>query len=73
MFFGKKKNRETKTYDKETQKPVIRASICTGEMVAGFKNLGSGEFKEVMLVRDEADIEEFMRLYGIEEKPEKIY
>lgn len=27
--------RETRTYDRETQEPVIHASICTGEKVAG--------------------------------------
>lgn len=31
MFF--KKKQETRTYDKENQKPVIRSSICTGEKV----------------------------------------
>ena len=34
MFFRKKQ--ETRTYDRETQEPVIHASICTGEKVAGF-------------------------------------
>ena len=34
-----KKNIVTKTYDKENKKPVIKASICNGEQVAGFKNI----------------------------------
>ncbi len=36
-------------------------------------NLTTGSFKEIMLVRDDKEIEEFMRTYGIEEKVEKIY
>ena len=36
MFFKKKP--EKKTYDKQNQKPAIKASICNGEMVAGFIN-----------------------------------
>ena len=63
MFFRKK--RETRTYDRETQAPVIRASICTGERTAGFRNLQTGKFTEVMLVRSEEDLREFRRLYGL--------
>ena len=34
-----KKKTVTKIYDKENKKPVIKASICNGEQVAGFKRL----------------------------------
>ena len=64
MFFRKKQ--ETRTYDKENQKPVVRSSICTGEKVAGFQNLRTGKFTEVMLIRTSGDLEEFCRLYGID-------
>ena len=36
--------------------PVIRSSICTGEQVAGFKDLTSGKFEELMLLRDDRDL-----------------
>ena len=65
MFFQKKL--ETRTYDKENQKPVIRSSICTGEKVAGFQDTRTGKFTEVMLIRTSGDLEEFRRLYGIGE------
>ena len=65
MFFRKK--RETRTYDRETQAPVIHASICTGETVAGFRDLRTGRFTEIMLIRTPGDLEEFRRLYGIGE------
>ena len=52
-------------FDRESQKPVIRSSICTGEQVAGFKNLRTGKFTEIMLVRDHKDMEEFTKKYGI--------
>ena len=55
-------------YDKTGKTPVIRSSICTGEKVAGFQNLHSGKFSEVMLIRTPEDLEEFRRLYGIGEK-----
>ena len=52
-------------YDKESQKPVIRASICTGEQVAGFKDIHTGTFTEVMLIRNQKDLEEFAKKYDI--------
>ncbi|MBQ2610271.1 MAG: aspartate dehydrogenase [Butyrivibrio sp.] len=71
MFF--KKKREIKTYDKENRRPVIKASICNGEQVAGFRDIHTGAFEEVMLIRGDDDLAEFMRMYGIEGKIEKIY
>ena len=65
MFF--KKKQERRTYDPENQKPVIRASICTGEKVAGFQNIHTGKFTEVMLIRTSGDLEEFRQLYDIGE------
>ncbi|MEY8523119.1 aspartate dehydrogenase [Lachnospiraceae bacterium 38-10] len=52
-------------YDRENQRPVIRASICNGEQVAGFKDIRTGKFSEVMLIRDDRDLAEFLERYGI--------
>ena len=65
MLFRKK--RTVLKYDAEHQKPVIRCSICTGEQTAGFKNLQTGRFTEVMLIRTDADLEKFKQLYGLSE------
>lgn len=65
MFFKKKQG--GRTYDPENQKPVIRASICTGEKVAGFQNIHTGKFTEVMLIRTSGDLKEFRQLYDIGE------
>ena len=46
-----KKKTVIKTYDKENKKPVIKASICNGEQVAGFKDIHTGKSEEVMLIR----------------------
>lgn len=54
-------------YDRENLKPVIRSSICTGEQVAGFKNIRTGKFSEVMLIRNGSDFEEFLEEYDISE------
>lgn len=60
-----KRKWEKRTYDRENLKPVIRSSICTGEQVAGFKNIRTGKFSEVMLIRSDADLEEFLEIYSI--------
>ena len=49
-----KKKTVTKTYDKENKKPVIKASICNGEQVAGFKDVHTGKIEEVMLIKNQA-------------------
>ena len=72
MFFPKKKH-ITDTYDKENQIPVIRASICTGEQVAGFNDIHLGKFQEVMLIKNTKDLDMFKQRYGITEEIEKIY
>ncbi len=70
-LFGRKK--EVRNWDREHCRPVIRKSICTGEEVAGFENLRSHDFTEVMLISGPDDLKEFMELYGLEEKPYVIF
>lgn len=66
MWFRKK--RETSSYDPQTQQPIIRTSICTGEQVAGFRNKQTGKFSEVMLLRDNRDLESFCKTYGVSQE-----
>lgn len=70
-FFRKKVTKEI--YDMERQKPVLKCSICTGEQVAGFLDIHTGVFEDVMLVRSAEDLQEFRDLYGIKEELSKIY
>lgn len=58
---------------KENKKPVIKASICNGEQVAGFKDIHTGKVEEVMLIRTPADLESFKDMYGIDEDIAKEY
>ena len=67
--------RKTKkcSYDRENLKPVIRSSICTGEQVAGFQDIHTGAFEDVMLIRGAADLQAFKDRYGITGELSKIY
>ena len=66
-----KKKIVKKTYDREHMKPVIRASICTGEEVAGFKDIRTGKIEEIMLIRSSEDLEKFKEIYEITEEISK--
>lgn len=61
-----KKETEQKSFDRENQKPVLKCSICNGEQVAGFKDVHTGKFDEVMLIRSDADLETFKKMYGVD-------
>ena len=66
-MFGRRKRQNISPYDKTGKIPVIRSSICTGEQVAGFKDIVSGKFEELMLIRGEKDLAEFLSRYQVEE------
>lgn len=53
------------TFDRENQKPVIRSSICTGEQVAGFKDIQTGKFTEIMVIHNDKDMNDFLKKYNI--------
>lgn len=65
MFLFKSKEQK-KNYDKNTQNPVMKCSICTGEKVAGFKDIQTGKFEEVMLIKDDKDLAAFKEMYGVD-------
>ena len=71
MLFKKKIKQEE--YDKERLIPVIKASICNGERVAGFKDINTGVFEDVMLLKTDADLEKFRKRFGIDGDIETIY
>ena len=68
-----KKKIVKKTYEREHMKPVIRASICNGEEVAGFKDIRTGKIEEIMLIRSPEDLEKFKEIYEITEEIAKEY
>ena len=72
MFFKREKKNQFIDYDRESEEPVLRCSICTGEKTAGFRNLKTGRFREYMLVRNEDETREFYIRCGIEDI-KKIY
>ena len=68
-----KKKTIANTYDKDNKKPVIKASICNGEQIAGFKDIHTGKIEEVMLIKSPADLDAFKKMYGIDDEIAKEY
>ena len=68
-----KKKFVAKSYDNENMRPVIKAGICNGEQVAGFKNMNTGKIEEVMLIKTPEDLASFKNMYGINEEITKEY
>lgn len=66
-MFGRHKAKMI-SYDKNGKIPVIRASICTGEKVAGFKDEATGKFEDLMVIREDSDLKKFMKQYGVREE-----
>lgn len=52
-------------------RPVIKCSICTGEQAAGFRDIRTGKFEEVMLIKDGKDLETFRKMYGLSDVPKE--
>lgn len=70
MLFGRKNKTDTynkPSYNPETHRPILRCSICTGEQVAGFKDIRTGKFEEVTLIKNNQELREFMETYGVSE------
>ena len=61
------------SFDPARFRPAVRASICTGERVAGFTETATGRFREVMLLKNDADLKRFRERYGISGEIPTIY
>lgn len=65
-MFGKKKTSKL-SYDKDNETPAVKSSICTGEKTAGFIDNKTGKYRDVMLIKSEANLAEFKRMCGVDE------
>ena len=69
----RKRSEPKPQYDPNELQPVIRQSICTGEKTAGFREIRTGRFHEVMLIRTPNDLNAFREKYGITGDVKTIY
>ena len=67
LFSKKTKAAPKPPFDPAVEEAAIRCSICTGEQVAGFRNKTTGHFREVTLLRNPKDLEDFKKDYGVDD------
>ena len=67
LFPKKTKEAPKPPFDPAVEEPAIRCSICTGEQVAGFRNKTTGHFREVTLLKNPKDLEDFKKDFGVSE------
>ena len=66
-LFRKKEKAPTPTpFPAEQYEPVIRSSICTGEMTACMRNRETGKLTEITLIRSPYDLAQFGKQYGVD-------
>ena len=65
-LFHRKKTPQPIPCSPEQFEPVLRSSICTGEMTACFRDRGTGKLKEIMVIRSSKDLADFGKEYGVD-------
>lgn len=60
-----KKTKEKMDFDRNLFQPAVQTGICTGEMTFGFLDKRTGRFTGSRLVKDNAELEEILRSYGL--------
>ncbi len=65
-MFQRKARMQVPSYDPAVKKPAVRCSICTGERVAGFKDIRTGKFEELQLIANDKELHAFMEACGVE-------
>jgi len=65
LFSKKRESAPMVEFNPDTQRAVVKCSICNGEQVAGFKDKQTGRFTDVMLIQNGQDLERFMKMYGL--------
>ena len=71
MFRKKKVKAPPVEFNRETQQAILKCSICTGEQIACFKDKKTGHITEVMLIKNAADLDEFCRMYDLDNVPKE--
>ena len=65
-IFHRKKTAPPSPYPLEQFEPVLRSSICTGEMTACFRDRETGKLKEIMVIRSPKDLADSGKEYSVD-------
>lgn len=70
MSLFSRKKPSLPSFPAEEFEPLLRQSICTGEVTACVRERATGHLREVQLIRTREDLEEFCAACGAD--PDKI-
>ena len=65
LFKRKEKIKKASPYPVEKFEPVLRRSICTGELTACMRDRETGKLHELMIIRSSRDMKQFAEEYGV--------
>lgn len=65
-LWGKKCKEDAPSYNPVLEKPIVKSSICTGEKTAGFKDIKTGKYRDVVAIKSDTDLREFMKKYNLD-------
>ena len=65
-LFNRKKSASTSLYPIEKYEPVLKSSICTGELTACFRDRETGKVHDIMVIRNPKDLHDFGKEYGVD-------
>ena len=65
-LFNRKKSASTSLYPIEKYEPVLKSSICTGELTACFRDRETGKVHDIMVIRHPKDLRDFGKEYGVD-------
>ena len=65
-LFNRKKSASPSPYPSEQYEPVLKSSICTGELTACFRDRETGKIHDIMVIRHPKDLHDFGKEYGVD-------
>lgn len=65
-LFNRKKSASTSPYPNDKYEPVLKSSICTGELTACFRDRETGKIHDIMVIRHPKDLHDFGKEYGVD-------
>ena len=66
LFRKKGKAKIINSFSLDRYEPVIRSSVCTGEITACMRDRESGKLREVMLIQNDTDLKTFAEETGVD-------
>ena len=66
MFNKKKQEKGSFNYDPLTHKAILKCNTCNRDKVFGFKDVRTGEFFEIAMIKNDLELESYMKEFGID-------